>query len=74
MSKPSFFYELVEETGGSGDGLKKYKVWAEKESERFELQTLFLTVEEGRERLAKQILLRELRSKKTKLATRQEAT
>ena len=71
MTRPSFFYELVEESGGS----KKYKVWAEKESQRLELQTLFLTIEEGRERLAKQVLLWELRSKKNEvnLATK-EAT
>ena len=66
MPKPSFFYELVEE---ESSGLKKYKVWAEKESQRFELQTLFLTFEEGQERLAKRVLLRE-----QKLATKQEAT
>jgi hypothetical protein len=66
VPKPSFFYELVEE---ESSGLKKYKVWAEKESQRFELQTLFLTVEEGQERLAKRVLLRE-----QKLATKQEAT
>lgn len=68
VPKPSFFHELVEESGGS----KKYKVWAEKESQRFELQTLFLTIEEGQERLAKQVLLRELRSKKTKLAAKND--
>jgi hypothetical protein len=66
VPKPSFFYELVEE---ESSGLKKYKVWAEKESQRFEIQTLFLTIEEGQERLAKQVLLRE-----QKLATKQEAT
>ena len=66
VPKPSFFYELVEE---ESSGLKKYKVWAEKESQRFELQTLFLTFEEGQERLAKRVLLRE-----QKLATKQEAT
>ena len=68
MPKPSFFHELVEEEEESG-GSKKYKVWAEKESQRFELQTLFLTVEEGQERLAKRVLLRE-----QKLATKKEAT
>ncbi|KAF8804026.1 hypothetical protein BYT27DRAFT_6705729 [Phlegmacium glaucopus] len=64
VQRPSFFYELVEESGGS----KKYKVWAEKASQRLELQTQFLTIEEGQERLAKQVLLWELRSpvKKTK--------
>jgi hypothetical protein len=62
VPRPSFFYELVEEESG---GSKKYKVWAEKESQRLELQTLFLTIEEGQERLAKQVLLWELRSKKT---------
>ena len=67
MPKPSFFYELVEEKEPGGS--KKYKVWAEKESQRFELQTLFLTFEEGQERLAKRVLLRE-----QKLATKQEAT
>ena len=68
MPKPSFFYELVEEKESGGS--KKYKVWAEKESQRFELQTLFLTFEEGQERLAKRVfkLLRELRSRKTMLA------
>lgn len=59
MQRPSFFYQLIEESGGS----KKYKVWAEKDSQRLELQTLFLTFEEGQDRLAKQVLLRELRSK-----------
>jgi len=59
---------LVEEKEGLG-GSKKYKVWAEKESQRFELQSLFLTIEEGQERLAKRVLLRE-----QKLATKQEAT
>ena len=64
MKRPSFFYKLIEESGGS----KKYKIWAEKESLRLELQTLFLTIEEGQERLAKQVLLWELRSesKRTK--------
>ena len=65
VPKPSFFHELVEEEPG---GSKKYKVWAEKESQRFELQTLFLTYEEGQERLAKRVLLRE-----QKLAAKQEA-
>jgi len=64
VPKPSFFHELVEEEPG---GSKKYKVWAEKESQRFELQALFLTVEEGQERLAKRVLLRE-----QKLATKKE--
>jgi hypothetical protein len=67
VPKPSFFYELVEEE--EPGGLKKYKVWAENESQRFELQTLFLTFEEGQERLAKRVLLRE-----QKLATKKEAT
>ena len=61
IQRPSFFYELVEESEERG-GSKKYKVWAEKESQRLELQTLFLTIEEGQERLAKQVLLWELRS------------
>lgn len=65
VPKPSFFHELVEEEPG---GSKKFKVWAEKESQRFELQTLFRTIEEGQERLAKRVLLRE-----QKLATKQEA-
>jgi hypothetical protein len=65
VPKPSFFHELVEEEPG---GSKKYKVWAEKELQRFELQTLFLTIEEGQERLAKRVLLRE-----QKLATKLEA-
>jgi hypothetical protein len=64
VQRPSFFYELVEAAESeSGGGSKKYKVWAEKESQRLELQTLFLTVEEGQERLAKQVLQWELRSK-----------
>lgn len=67
VQRPSFFYELVEEPEG---GSKKYKVWAEKESQRLELQTLFLTIEEGRERLAKQVLLWELRSKRNEGATK----
>lgn len=54
VPRPSFFYEVVEEESGDS---KKYKVWAEKESQRLELQTLFPTIEEGRERLAKQVLL-----------------
>lgn len=68
MQRPSFFYELVEEEESGGS--KKYKIWAEKESQRLELQTLFLTIEEGQERLAKQVLLWELRSKKTEVATK----
>ena len=57
---------VEEEPGGS----KKYRVWAEKESQRFELQTLFITIEDGQERLAKRVLLRE-----QKLATtKEEAT
>jgi hypothetical protein len=67
VQRPSFFYELVEEQSG---GSQKYKIWAEKESQRFELQTLFLTIEEGQERLAKQVLLWELRSKKNEVANK----
>lgn len=56
MPKPSFFYELVKE---ESTGLTKYKVWAEKEAQRFELQSIFHTFEEGQEKLAKRVLQRE---------------
>ena len=52
-SCPNGVKNEIYESGSS----KKYKVWAEKESQRFELQTLFLTFEEGQE---KRVLLREL--------------
>lgn len=67
MPKPTFFHELMEE---EPSGLRKYKIWAEKERQRFELQMLFPTVEEGQERLARRVLLREQKL----AATKQEAT
>jgi len=38
------------------DGEKKFMVWAEKNSQRLELPTLFTNFEDGRERLAKRVL------------------
>jgi hypothetical protein len=53
---PKFFYEAVEET----DGKTKYKVWAEKDSHRLELQNRFDSVDVGYEKLSKKVLEWEL--------------
>ncbi|EGN97416.1 hypothetical protein SERLA73DRAFT_75102 [Serpula lacrymans var. lacrymans S7.3] len=53
--------EIVDEKGTTG-----YKVWMILGKERFELPTTFKTFDEGRERVAKQVLAR-LRSKKGKM-------
>ncbi|CAA7271260.1 unnamed protein product [Cyclocybe aegerita] len=52
LPKPRFMCEQVEDK----DGAKKYKVWAEKDDQRLELQTLFSSFEEGQERLSKRVL------------------
>ncbi|KAF8966150.1 hypothetical protein BDZ97DRAFT_1809769 [Flammula alnicola] len=52
IPRPAFFYEVIEEK----DGAKKYTVWAEKDSQRLELQNHFSSVEEGYEKLSKRVL------------------
>jgi hypothetical protein len=52
IASPQFMFEAVKEK----DGAKQIKVWAEQNSQRFELPTLFSTYEDGRERLAKRVL------------------
>lgn len=53
ISKPHFFHEVVP----GSENAKKYKVWAEKDSQRLELPNQFSSVEEGYEKLSKRVLI-----------------
>ncbi len=52
IARPQFMFEAVKDK----DGAKQIKVWAEQNSQRFELPTLFSNYEDGREKLAKRVL------------------
>ncbi|KAF9039264.1 hypothetical protein BJ165DRAFT_1596745 [Panaeolus papilionaceus] len=52
IKPPTFYDQLLEDKEGN----KRYKIWAIKDAQRLELQSLFENVEDGRERLSKKIL------------------
>lgn len=66
MPQPSFYYQVVKRI--EGDGIA-YKVWAEKDAQRLELPSPFLTIEEGCEKLAKRVMQWERSRLKRKAST-----
>lgn len=58
--QPHFYREAI-----FGDTGTRYKVWMEMGSERLELSTTFENLDDGKERLSRQVLNRLRRAKET---------